>query len=93
MAEKTVKTKQPESKPVQKATRMIEKEREKPKKPNKLSQWWRETMGELRKVSWPTLPDTRRLTIIVLAVMFVMSAILGLLDWIFSKLITLLISL
>lgn len=93
MAEKTAKTKQPESKPIPKATRTIEKDREKPKKPNKLSQWWRETMGELRRVSWPTLPDTRRLTIIVLAVMFVMSAILGLLDWIFSKLITLLISL
>ena len=86
MAEKTVKAKQPENKPVQKVTRPVEKDHEKPKKPNKIAQWWRETIGELRKVTWPSVQDARRLTIIVLAVMFVMSAILGLLDWVFLSL-------
>ena len=94
MAEKTVKAKQPENKPVQKVTRPIEKDkdREKPKKPNQIAQWWRETIGELRKVSWPTVQDARRLTVIVLAVMFIMSAILGILDWVFSMLVSLLVS-
>jgi preprotein translocase subunit SecE len=96
VAEKTVKAKQPEAKPVQKVTRPVEKEkdkdREKPKRPNMLALWWRETIGELRKVAWPTVQDARRLTIIVLAVMFIMSAILGLLDWVFSTLVSLLIS-
>ncbi len=92
MAEKTDKAKQPETKPVQKVTRAVDKEREKPKKPNILAQWWRETIGELRKVSWPSIPDARRLTIIVLAVMFLMSAILGLLDWLFSFIISLLVA-
>lgn len=55
--------------------------------------WWRETIGELRRVSWPTFPDARRLTIIVLIVMFVMSAFLGLLDFIFSFLVERLITL
>jgi preprotein translocase subunit SecE len=94
VAEKTVKAKQPENKPVQKVTRPVDKDkdREKPKKPNLLMQWWRETIGELRKVAWPTIPDARRLTIIVLAVMFLMSAILGILDWLFSFLVSLLVS-
>lgn len=93
MAEKTVKVKQPENKPAPKVTRAVDKDHEKQKKPNKLAVWWRETIGELRKVTWPTIPDARRLTIIVLAVMFIMSAILGALDWVFSRLVTLLVSL
>jgi preprotein translocase subunit SecE len=94
VAEKTAKIKQPESKPVQKATpRAVEKDREKPKKPNRLAIWWRETLGELRKVTWPTIPDARRLTMIVLVVMFAMSMVLGLLDWVFSQIITYLVSL
>jgi preprotein translocase subunit SecE len=92
VAEKTVKAKQPENKPVQKVTRPVDKDREKPKKPNLLMQWWRETIGELRKVAWPPVQDARRLTIIVLAVMFIMSAILGILDWLFSFLVSLLVS-
>ncbi len=105
MAEKTVKEKQPvkikeavsamaeKPKPIQKAApRAADKDRDKPKKENAISRWWRETIGELRKVSWPTTQDTWRLTRIVLIVMFLMSAVLGLLDFLFSKLITLLVS-
>jgi len=40
----------------------------------------RETSGELRKVSWPTWPEARRLTVLVLLVMVVMGAFLGLVD-------------
>jgi preprotein translocase subunit SecE len=53
----------------------------------KLRNWWIDTLGELRKVSWPTLPQARRLSWIVLATMFAMSILLGGLDWLFSKLI------
>jgi preprotein translocase subunit SecE len=92
VAEKTVKAKQPENKPVQKVTRAVEKEREKPKKESAIARWWRETLGELRKVSWPSITDARRLTIIVLVVMFLMSVLLGTLDWVFSRLIALLVA-
>ncbi len=97
MTEKTAKVKQTEKskqpvKPAKPLAKPAEREREKAKQPNKLSRWWRETIGELRKVAWPTVPETRRLTGIVLVVMFAMSALLGLLDWLFSKLISLLIS-
>ena len=50
------------------------------KKPNTIQLFFRETSGELRKVSWPTWPEARQLTLLVLAVMVVMGAILGLTD-------------
>jgi preprotein translocase subunit SecE len=63
---------------------------EKEKKPNRIARWWRETIGEMRKVSWPTPKDALRLTRIVVTVMLGMSLVLGVLDFVFSKLITLL---
>ncbi|HEY9089494.1 MAG TPA: preprotein translocase subunit SecE [Anaerolineaceae bacterium] len=65
---------------------------EKIKKENRLQRWWRETLGELRKVSWPTRQDAWRLTKIVLLVMVAMAVVLGVLDWVFSTLITLLLA-
>lgn len=98
MAEKTVKAKQPEKpKQIQKAAKPAEKavksaDRDKSKREGAIKHWYRETVGELRKVSWPTVPETRRLTGIVLIVMLAMSASLGLLDFLFSKIISLLLS-
>ena len=65
---------------------------EKIKKENRLQRWWRETLGELRKVSWPTRQDAWRLTKIVLLVMVAMAVVLGVLDWVFSTLISLLLA-
>jgi preprotein translocase subunit SecE len=44
-----------------------------------------ETIGELRKVSWPSRQEAIRLTEIVIIVIFVMAVILGGLDWIYTK--------
>ena len=60
--------------------------------PRLLQKWYHETMGELRKVSWPSLKDAWRLTRIVLIVLVAMGALLGLLDYIFSQLVTLLLA-
>jgi preprotein translocase subunit SecE len=54
------------------------------KQPNFFVRTWRETVGELRKVSWPTLPEARRLTVIVIITMIGTGFVLGLLDFIFS---------
>ncbi|MHB0989587.1 MAG: preprotein translocase subunit SecE [Bellilinea sp.] len=62
---------------------------EKVKQPGRIARWWRETIGELRKVSWPTPHDAWRLTKIVLMVMVIMSLVLGLLDFVFSSVIRL----
>ena len=44
-----------------------------------------ETIGELRKVSWPSRQEAIRLTQIVLIVIGVMAVILGGLDWVYAK--------
>ena len=53
----------------------------------------RETVGELRKVSWPTRQEATQLTILVLAVVLVSSAILGALDLVFQRLIATIVAL
>jgi preprotein translocase subunit SecE len=47
---------------------------------NGVQLFFRETTGELRKVSWPTWPEARRLTILVLIVMVLMGAYLFFVD-------------
>ena len=64
----------------------------KAKKQNAIQRWWRETVGELRKVTWPTPQEAFRMTKIVLAVIVIMSTVLGALDFVFSKLIALIIT-
>jgi len=63
----------------------------KPKKEGRLKRWWRETVGELRKVNWPTSREAWRLTKIVLLVMAGMGIVLGGLDYVFTKLIGLIV--
>lgn len=55
---------------------------------NAIQRFGRETVGELRKVSWPSRTEAIALTQIVLLVMVVMAAILGSLDWVFFRLFT-----
>ena len=71
---------------------MADKNEKKEVKPNRMKRWWRETVGELRKVTWPTPKEAWRLTKLVLIVMVAMSVLLGIFDYIFSVLITLLYS-
>jgi len=54
---------------------------EKNKRENRIQRFFRETIGELRKVHWPTWPEARRLTIIVIIVLIFMAIFLGLVDW------------
>ena len=55
-------------------------EKAKSKKANPIIAFFRETAGELRKVSWPTWPEARQLTGLVLLVMAIIGVILGLTD-------------
>jgi preprotein translocase subunit SecE len=61
------------------------------KKVNRVQKWWRETLGELHKVVWPTRKEALRLTWIVIAVIVVMGILLGVLDFGFTKLIGLIV--
>ncbi len=59
------------------------------KRPNKLQIWWRETIGERHKVSWPTSHEAWRLTWIVIIVIAAVGVFLGLVDYGLSHLVTL----
>ena len=45
-----------------------------------------ETVSELKKVTWPTRPETTRLTILVITIASIVGAALGLIDVGFSRL-------
>lgn len=55
------------------------------KQSNFISRYFRETTGELRKVSWPTRQEATSLTIVVLIVIALMSTFLGVLDFIYAR--------
>ena len=62
------------------------------KQPNAIRRYINETIGELRKVSWPTRKEATNLTIVVLVVTVFMSLLLGLLDFIYQQFFALLLS-
>jgi preprotein translocase subunit SecE len=65
---------------------------EKPKITERLKEYFIDTRGELRKVTWPTRKQATNLTLIVLGVTVAMALFLGGLDWVFANLIALILS-
>ena len=63
------------------------------KEPNAIVRYYRETVGELKKVVWPTREEALRLTWIVLLVITVMAAILGSADYVFTQAVRILVGL
>lgn len=52
----------------------------------------REVVQELKKVSWPTLEQTRNMTILVIVVSLLVGIYVGGLDFVFSRIIALVIN-
>lgn len=46
-----------------------------------------ETWVELKKTTWPTPKEARRLTMVVIVVILILGTYMGLLDWILSRLL------
>lgn len=67
------------------------KSEKKANQPNAVVKYFRETRGEIRKVTWPTRRESWRLTGIVLGVTVVTAAFLWFFDFIFSGAVQLLI--
>jgi preprotein translocase subunit SecE len=59
------------------------------KKNNPFALFYRETVGELRKVSWPSRDEAMNLTMIVLVVLTGMALVLGAIDLIGEQLLQL----
>ena len=53
--------------------------------PGGIRGFYRETIAELKKVSWPTRSEAINLTKVVLIVIVIMGAFLGILDFLFSR--------
>ena len=74
-----------------KSKELILAEKAKSRKVNPILAYVRETSGELRKVTWPTWPEARQLTGLVLLVMVIVGVILGLTDagahWLLNQLL------
>ena len=83
-------TKAPLTKQTKKPIEKAEK-KEVVKKPNWLVARYRETTGELRRVTWPTRREALNMTGIVLLVLFVMAIFLGFVDYVAAQLIRLVI--
>jgi len=50
-----------------------------------------EVQSELKKVAWPSREELKGSTIVVLAITFLLGLYIGVLDFIFSKIVTFLI--
>lgn len=72
---------------------MAEKAKKVKKQENAIQRYFRETTGELRKVSWPTWPEARRLTGLVLLVMLVMGLFLAGVDYAAAQLMDVILGL
>ncbi|MEK7609838.1 MAG: preprotein translocase subunit SecE [Patescibacteria group bacterium] len=56
----------------------------------KITEYVKETKAEMNHVNWPTRAQTTRFTLLVILVSVFVAALLGLSDFVFSKLLTLL---
>jgi preprotein translocase subunit SecE len=72
---------------------LAEKAKKVKKQENAIQRYYRETTGELRKVSWPTWPEARRLTVLVLVVMVVVGLFLASVDALAKELLNLMLGL
>lgn len=61
------------------------------RQPNFIQRYFRETVGELKKVNWPTRKEAVNLTIVVLIVTASTSLFLGLMDFLFTQLFVLIL--
>ncbi len=60
---------------------------------NSIIRYFREVRGEMRKVTWPTREESRRLTLVVIAVTLAFALFFWILDYIFAFMTTGLINL
>ncbi|MDO8752560.1 MAG: preprotein translocase subunit SecE [Anaerolineales bacterium] len=66
---------------------MAERAKKVKKSENAVQRYYRETSGELRKVSWPTWSEAKRLTGLVLLVMVVVGIFLSSMDYFAGQLL------
>lgn len=66
---------------------MAKAEASRAKKGNFATNYFKETRAELRKVHWPSQQEARTLTLVVMGVTVAMAFMLGMLDFVFDRLL------
>ncbi|MFA6554583.1 MAG: preprotein translocase subunit SecE [Candidatus Paceibacterota bacterium] len=56
----------------------------------KITEYIKDTRAEMNHVNWPTRAETIRFTVLVIAVSLAVSIVLGVSDFVFERLLTLL---
>lgn len=56
---------------------------------NKINNFIKEAIAELKKVIWPTKKDLKNSTIVVISTIIIVSIFIGLVDLFFTKVLTL----
>lgn len=64
---------------------------EKSQRENRIQRFFRETAGELRRVSWPTWLEARNLTVVVIIVLVIMAIFLWLIDLSATRILSLMV--
>jgi preprotein translocase subunit SecE len=72
---------------IDKEPEMAKTEARRAKKDNFFITYLKETRAELRKVNWPSQQEARTLTLVVMAVTIAMAILLGVLDFVFDRLL------
>jgi preprotein translocase subunit SecE len=49
--------------------------------------YFREVRAEVRKVTWPSWDDLRRTTVVIIIVVIILGMIIGIMDFVFSKIL------
>jgi preprotein translocase subunit SecE len=49
--------------------------------------YMRNVRAEMRKVSWPSWDDLRKSTVVIIIIVFIVGAVIGVMDLVFSKLL------
>jgi preprotein translocase subunit SecE len=62
-------------------------------KQNRITRYFKEVRAEITKVTWPSRQEVVRLSAIVIAVLLITSAFMAILDYVFSRLMQVIINL
>jgi len=55
--------------------------------PERIRRFWRDSRAELRKVNWPNRKELTTYTIVVIVVTIIVSTFVGVVDFVFSRLL------
>lgn len=53
----------------------------------RVMEFFREVRAEMNKISWPTLPELRESTVVVIVTVTILALFVGAVDWVFNMML------